>query len=56
MQADEAELSAYQRAIADALDEADKGAFISGEKVFEWLDQLGVDPSAPSPLPDVFKY
>ena len=46
---------AYQRAVEDALEEAEKGVFISGEKIFIWLGQLGANPNAPAPEPRVFK-
>jgi len=49
------EQQSYQQAVQDALNEADKGIFISGDRVFAWLDQLGIDPTAPVPAPDVFK-
>lgn len=50
-----ADQQAYEDAIKEALIEADKGAFISADKTFAWLDQLGVDPTTPAPTPDVFK-
>jgi predicted transcriptional regulator len=44
----------YQAAIDEAIIEADKGVFISGEKVFAWLDELRTNPDAPAPEPDIF--
>jgi len=46
---------AYRKAIAEALEEAKQGAFISAEKIFAWLEHLDADPNAPKPEPDVFK-
>lgn len=50
-----ADQQAYETAISEALTEADKGKFISADKTFAWLDQLGVDHATPIPSPDVFK-
>ncbi len=55
MQANEAETSPYQRAINDALTEAEKGASISADKMFAWLEELRDDRDAPAPQPDVFR-
>jgi len=48
------ERRAYRAAIEEAIIEADKGVFISGEKVFAWLDELRTNPDAPDPEPDIF--
>ena len=48
------EQRAYYAAIDEALAEADKGAFISGEKVMEWLASWGTDNELPPPEPDIF--
>ena len=45
---------AYLAAIDEALAEADKGVFISGEKVMEWLASWGTDNELPPPEPDIF--
>lgn len=45
---------AYKAAIEEALIEADKGVFISGEKIHAWLDELRTNPNAPGPEPDIF--
>lgn len=41
-------------AIDEAVVEADKGVFISGEKIFAWLDELRTNPNATGPEPDIF--
>ncbi len=45
----------YDAAVAEALVEADKGVFVSGEKVLVWLEELKTNPNAPEPEPDVFR-
>jgi predicted transcriptional regulator len=45
---------AYLAAIDEALAEADKGIFVSGEAVIEWLESWGTDNVKPSPEPDIF--
>lgn len=50
-----ADQQAYRQAVEEALAEADRGVFISGEKVFVWLEQLRDDPTTAVPEPDVFK-
>jgi hypothetical protein len=45
---------AYLAAIDEALAEADKGVFVSGEAVIEWLESWGTDNVRPSPEPDIF--
>ena len=45
----------YERKIADeAFAEAEKGVFISGEKVFAWMESWGTDKELPFPEPDIF--
>ncbi|ESQ80793.1 NUDIX domain-containing protein [Asticcacaulis sp. YBE204] len=46
---------AYRAAIKEAIVEADKGIFISGGKVREWLEELRTNPNALEPEPDIFK-
>ena len=48
-----AEQYAYQRAIEEALNEAEKGAFVSGAKVLAWLEHP--DSAVPAPTPDIFR-
>ena len=43
---------AYHAAIDEALAEADKGVFISGEAIIEWLESWGTDYVKPTPEPD----
>jgi chitodextrinase len=45
---------AYLAAIDEALAEADKGVFVSGEAVIDWLESWGTDNVKPSPEPDIF--
>lgn len=45
---------AYLAAIDEALAEADKGVFVSGEAIIEWLESWGTDNVKPSPEPDIF--
>jgi predicted transcriptional regulator len=45
---------AYLAAIDEALAEADKGVFFSGEAVIEWLESWGTDHVKPTPEPDIF--
>jgi predicted transcriptional regulator len=49
-----AERRAYLAAIEEALEEADKGVFISGEAVDRWLESWGTDHVLPMPEPDIF--
>ena len=46
--------AAYLVAIDAAIIEADKGVFISGEKVIAWLRELTTNPDAERPQPDIF--
>jgi predicted transcriptional regulator len=48
------EQEAYLMAIDEAMIEADKGVFVSGEAVFEWLESWGTDKVKPMPEPDIF--
>ncbi len=48
------EQKAYLAAIDEALAEADKGVFISGEAVDRWLASWGTDNVLPTPEPDIF--
>ena len=48
------EQRAYLAAIDEAILEADKGVFISGERVSEWLNSWGTDNELPAPEPDIF--
>lgn len=40
--------------IREALEEADKGVFISEEKMTAWFESLGTNQELPEPEPDVF--
>ena len=45
----------YERQMAEeAFAEAEKGVFISGEKVHAWMESLGTDKELPFPEPDIF--
>jgi predicted transcriptional regulator len=44
----------YLRAIDEAVQEADKGIFVSGEAAFKWLDSIGTAEEEPAPEPDIF--
>ena len=48
------EQRAYMAAIDEAIVEADKGIFISGEKISAWLNSWGTDNELPPPEPDIF--
>jgi len=43
-----------RRMIAEAIAEADKGAFISEEKMTAWFESLGTENELPEPEPDIF--
>jgi predicted transcriptional regulator len=45
---------AYLEAVDEALAEADKGVFVSGDAVFAWLGSLGMANERPMPEPDIF--
>lgn len=50
-----ADRRAYLAAIEEALkEEAETGAYVSGEKVIEWLDSWGSPNEKPRPEPDIF--
>lgn len=42
------------RAVAEAVEEADKGIFISHEKIDNWLDSWGTENELSAPTPDIF--
>lgn len=44
---------AKRTAIAAATLEADKGAFVSSDRMHKWLAQVEADPTTPLPDPDV---
>lgn len=46
--------AARDEMIRAAIREADKGVFISSEKVTEWLESWGTENELPMPEPDVF--
>ncbi len=48
------EREAERRFIQAALDEADKGVFISEEAMRAWFYSLGTENELPEPEPDVF--
>lgn len=45
---------AKRQMILDAVAEADKGVFISQEKMTAWFESLGTDHELPEPEPDIF--
>lgn len=45
---------ARTRLIEEAMKEADKGVFISEEKMTEWVLSLGTENELPEPEPDIF--
>jgi predicted transcriptional regulator len=45
---------AYLEAIDEAIKEADKGVFISGDAVDRWLASWGTDNPLSMPEPDIF--
>ena len=46
--------AAKRRMIEEAMTEADKGIFISEEKLMAWFQSLGTDHELPEPAPDIF--
>jgi predicted transcriptional regulator len=48
------EQKARLAAIDEALAEVDKGAFVSGGRVSEWLSTWGTPEELPAPEPDIF--
>ncbi len=53
-QIDADEKSHKRVAIREAVVEADKGIFISQEKVAAWVSSWGTDSELPPPEPDIF--
>ena len=49
-----ARTEAKARMIEDAVAEADRGVFISEERMTAWFDALGSEHELPEPEPDVF--
>jgi predicted transcriptional regulator len=47
-------LDNFEREMREAEAEADKGVFISGEKIFEWMRSWGTENELPPPKPDIF--
>ncbi len=47
------ETEANARIVSEAIAEADKGFFISEEKMTAWFESLGTDNELPFPDPDV---
>ena len=45
---------AKDRAIRAAIEEADKGIFVSSEAVDRWMESWGTDNELPMPEPDIF--
>ena len=43
-----------RRTIEDAVQEADKGVFVSQEAVHAWMDTWDTEQEVPAPSPDVF--
>lgn len=46
--------AAKRRIIEEAVAEADKGVFISEEKMTAWFMSLGTEDELPEPEPDIF--
>lgn len=44
----------FRREMEAALAEADKGIFISSEKMEAWMESWGTDHELPPPEPDIF--
>ncbi|CAN5563171.1 hypothetical protein BH10PSE7_BH10PSE7_30260 [soil metagenome] len=44
----------FRREMEAAAAEADKGVFISMEKIGAWMDSWGTDQELPPPEPDIF--
>ena len=45
---------AERQMIREAVTEADKGVFVSEEKVTQWFEALGTENELPRPEPDIF--
>lgn len=54
IQAMKDETEARTMVIREAVAEAEKGVFISEEKMSAWFESLGTDNELPEPEPDVF--
>ena len=52
--AQKARSEARRRIIEEAIAEADKGVFISDEKMTAWVDSWDTDNELPEPEPDIF--
>ncbi len=48
------QLDLVEQEIDAAFAEADKGVFISGEKIFDWMNSWGTENELPPPEPDIF--
>jgi predicted transcriptional regulator len=48
------ESDAKRQMIRDAVAEADKGVFVSGEAVHAWMDSWDTDNELPKPQADIF--
>jgi predicted transcriptional regulator len=48
------ELDRLEQELDAAFAEADKGVFISGEKVFDWMKSWGTENELPPPEADIF--
>ena len=47
------EQKAYETAVQEALAEAEKGVFVSGDAVTRWLGTWGTGQVGPAPEPDI---
>jgi predicted transcriptional regulator len=47
---------AKAKIVQEAVVEADKGVFISEERMGAWLDSWNTDDELPSPEPDIFRH
>ena len=47
-------LDQFEREMDDAVKEADKGVFISGEAMHAWMASWGTENELPPPEPDIF--
>ena len=45
---------AFDRAVDEAVAEAEDGVFVSGEAVHRWLESWGTESELPMPKPDIF--
>jgi predicted transcriptional regulator len=44
----------YRAAVDQALEEAEAGVFISGDKILDWIKSWGTENELPMPAPDIF--